>query len=72
MCGSPKPPPLPPPDPEVERQKEEARQRSIDEKRREKDARTEAASVRASGGMGVRSLITGPKGGQGYARSLIG
>jgi len=74
MCGSaPSAPPAPPPDPDLERQKEEARQRAIEAKAREKNARTEEAIIRATGGYGMRSLISGSKGGEGFgSRSLIG
>lgn len=72
MCGAPKPPPLPPPDPEVERQKQLARERNIAEMEREKDATTRNAIARSSGMVGMRSLITGSRGGSGYGRSLIG
>lgn len=38
----------------------------------EKQRRTEEGVARASGGYGIRSLISGRKGGQGFARSLLG
>lgn len=44
-------------------------QRRISE---DKKRRTEEAVQRSSGGYGIRSLISGRKGGQGFLRSLLG
>jgi pyruvate/2-oxoglutarate dehydrogenase complex dihydrolipoamide acyltransferase (E2) component len=46
----------------------EAARRLADEKQR----RLEEGVIRASGNYGVRSLISGRKGGQGFMRSLLG
>lgn len=72
MCGSsPRPPPPPAPDPAVEEQRQLAEERANTERAREREARTREAIARSSGQVGMRSLISGMKGGQGF-RSLIG
>jgi hypothetical protein len=78
MCGGPSYSP-PPPDPAAEAEKAAraeqiatAKEREQAERSEEKKRRMEEAVSTSSGTTGVRSLISGQRGGAGFGRGLLG
>jgi len=73
MCfSSPKPPPIPPPDPAIAEAQLAAKNDAASIKAENKERRLQD-SVSKSGGMyGMRSLISGSRGGGGFGRGLMG
>jgi hypothetical protein len=72
MCfKAPKPPPIPPPDPAIAEAQLAAKNDAASIKAENKERRLQD-SVSKSGGMyGMRSLISGSRGGGGFGRGLM-
>lgn len=73
MCfSSPKPPPVPEPDPAIAEQQAAAKADAAAIKAKDKEARLQDAVSKGSGVYGMRSLISGSRGGGGFGRGMIG
>lgn len=77
MCGGGYSPP--PPDPELEKQRaaqaeqiENQKQDALAAKAEDKKRRLQDQVARVTGAQGVRSLISGRRGGSGFGRELLG
>lgn len=72
MCfDSPKPPPVPPPDPEVVAQQQAAKADAEARRAKDKEQRLQDAVAKGSGVYGMRSLISGSRGGGGFGRGML-
>ena len=73
MCGSaPSPPPVPPPDPAIAEQQAAAKADAAAQKAKDKELRLQEAISKGSGVYGMRSLISGSRGGGGFGRGMMG
>jgi len=72
MCFSaPKPPPVPEPDPAIAEQQAAAKADAAAIKAQDKEKRLQDAVSKSSGTYGMRSLISGSRGGGGFGRGML-
>ena len=68
MCFAPK---TPKPDPALARERKEREAQLATDRSAEKEKRT-AQAKEIAGGVGIRSLLSGGSGGQGFGRNFLG
>lgn len=72
MCfNAPKPPPVPPPDPAIAEAQAASKADAAAIKAQDKEKRLQDAVSKGSGVYGMRSLISGSRGGGGFGRGMM-